>query len=75
MSLFLLTVNHIQNIQLSVGHPEKQIVQISKIQKTYALPGTGKPKTYSENQKPSKAGYGHYYILGDAMHEQKLIIK
>ena len=75
MGLLLLTVNHIQNIQLSVGHSEKQIIQISKIQKTYTLLGVGKPETYSQNQKPSKVGYGHYYIPGNAMHEQKLIIK
>jgi flagellar biosynthesis chaperone FliJ len=70
MGLLLLNVNHIQNIQLFVDRLEKQIVQLSKIKKTNTLYGDRKPKSYTENQKSSKVGYGHDYIPGDTTHNR-----
>ena len=74
MGLHLLTVKTYTKCTIVYRSPEKQIVQVSKIQKCNALPGTGKPETYRQNQQPSKVGYGRYYVPTDNMHKQRLNI-
>lgn len=74
MAPLLLTVKTYTKCTIVYRSPGKQIVQSVQNSKMLRSTRKRKPETYSQNQQPSKADYGRYYVPTDSMYKHTINI-